>query len=92
MGRRTLRTDYDLPRVTRDHHAAPRLADERGFEALRIGRELQQSAITLGPQHARAYTAALRRRRVIRLSLLVFALEAVAGVAVIGQALEWWPS
>ena len=93
MDRRTLRTDYDLPPVPRDHHAFPVLADEQGLEALRVGRELQHSAVNLDPQHARAYSDALRRRRVIRLSALVFALEAAAIVAVsIAQALNWWPA
>jgi hypothetical protein len=93
MGRRTLRTAHDLPQVHRDHHVLPGLADERGYEALRVGLELQHSAVNLDPQHARAYSDALRRRRVIRLSALVFALEAAAMVAVsIGQALNWWPA
>jgi hypothetical protein len=93
MGRRTLRTDYDLPPVPREHHAFPGLADEQGREALRVGLELQHSAVNLDPQHARAYADALRRRRVIRLSALVFALEAAALLAVsIGQAMNWWPA
>jgi hypothetical protein len=92
MGRRTLRTAHDLPHVHRDHHVLPGLADERGYEALRVGLELQAAAVTLDPQHARAYSGALRRRRVIRLAVLVFALEAAAIVAVIGQALNWWPA
>jgi hypothetical protein len=93
MDHRTLRTAYDLPPVPRDHHAFPGLADEQGFEALRVGLELQHCAVNLGPQHARAYSDALRRRRVIRLSALVFALDAAAIIAVsIGQALNWWPA
>ena len=91
MGRRTARTDYDLPQVRREHFAAPSLDPEQGREALRIGRQLQESATTLDPQHARAHAARLRRRRVTRLSILVFVLEAAAAVAVFGDQLHWWP-
>jgi hypothetical protein len=92
MGRRTGRIDYDLPRVHRDHFAAPGLGEEQGREALRLGRQLQESAVGLDAQHARDHADRLRRRRVIRLSALVFALEICAGVAVVGNALQWWPS
>lgn len=78
--------------VHRDHHAAPSLREEQGREALRFGRDLQDFAATLGPQHARAHADALRRKRVIRLSLLVFVLEIEASIAVVGQALGWWPT
>jgi len=92
MGRRTARTDYDLPRVHREHHAAPSLSEDQGREALRLGRQLQDSAAQLDPQHARAHAARQRRRRVIRLSLLVFVLEIGAAVAVVGDGLHWWPT
>jgi hypothetical protein len=92
MGRRTLRTDYDLPQVSRDHYAAPRLTEGQGLEVLRAGRQLQEAAVLLDPQHARAHSGALRRRRVVRLAVVVFALEIAASIAVIGQALEWWPT
>ena len=92
MGRRTARIDYELPVVHRDHHAAPSLGDEKGRDALRFGRDLRQSAVTLAPQHARAYADARRRKRVIRLSLLVLALEIEASIAVAGHALGWWPT
>ena len=91
MGRRTSRIDYGpLPVVQRSHYAAPTLAEGQGQEALRLGRALQESAATLGPQHARAHADALRRRRVTRLALLVLALDVEAGIAVVGQALGWW--
>ena len=93
MSRVSARIDYGpLPVVHRDHFAAPSLGDEQGREALRFGRALQDSAATLGPEHARAHAGALRRKHVIRLSLLVFVLEIEAGIAVIGQPLGWWPT
>src|SRR6188472_3845625 len=96
MGRRTLRTlrvDYgELPVVQRDHYAAPHLADEQAFEALRGALHLQECASRLDPQHAREHNTALRRRRVIRLAVLVFVLEIEAAVAVFGDALGWFPS
>jgi hypothetical protein len=92
MGRRT-RINYDeLPVVHRDHYAAPHLADDQAFEALRGALHLQESATRLEPQHARAYTDGLRRRRVIKLAAVTFTLEIVACVAVVGNALDWWPS
>jgi hypothetical protein len=93
MGRRTLRIDYgELPVVQRDHYAAPHLVDDQVSTALRDVLQLQQSASRLEPQHARAHTDALRRRRVIRLSLVTFGLELAAGIAVVGHVLGWWPA
>lgn len=85
------RRQLDLPVVLRDHHAGPRLADELGREALRLGFELQAAATVLVPEQARDLRRR-RRRRVVRLAVVVYALEAVAGVAAAGPALGWWPN
>lgn len=80
--------------IQRAHHAAPTLSGEQGRETLRIVRTLQETALKLDPQHARAHADTLRRKRVVRLSLLVYALETEteAGVAIVGHALSWWPT
>jgi hypothetical protein len=92
MARRTLRTDYDLPRVHRDHNVAPRMADEQAREALRVGLDLQQTAVHLDPQHAREAADAVLRQHILHLAVLAFILEIAVGVVVIGAALDWWPT
>ncbi len=85
------RRQLDLPVVVRNHHAAPRLAEEQGREALSLGLELQVAAQALAPEQAEDLRL-LRRRHIVRLAALAYTLEAGAGLATGGAVLGWWPN
>ncbi len=90
VGRRS-RTQVDLPVVVRHHHAAPRLAEEQGREALSFGLDLQRSATALAPEHARIAREEQRRRRILRWSRRVGALDLVAAAAAVAAWSSGWP-